>query len=152
MPQGQSLDSSAFPSALNSQNNLAQNKSSTTHFAVAQHSIGGRKCSVIIQKAPIDTSSSFSTANIPSKNSDKLRIGVELAHKNTILLQSLKKMSNTFLQLPFTECSEFRSFHPSLQPADRLSARRIMSFGLHRYMFLLKRNGANPMVRPVLAC
>ncbi|AZU48803.1 hypothetical protein C3B79_3051 [Aeromonas hydrophila] len=32
---------------------------------------GGRKCSVSFQKAPIDTSSSFSTAYIPSKNSDK---------------------------------------------------------------------------------
>jgi hypothetical protein len=52
MPQGQSLDSSAFPGSLNSQNNLAQDKSFATSFAVAQRSIGGRECSVVIQKKP----------------------------------------------------------------------------------------------------
>ena len=72
-----------------------------------------------------------------------------LAHKNTTLPQSLKKMSNTFLQLPFTGYVTFRLFHPFLQPADTLSARRIMSLGFHMYMFLLKTNRANLMVRPV---
>ena len=47
-----SLNSSAFHGSLNSQNNLAQDKSFITSFVDAQRSIGCRKCSLAIQESP----------------------------------------------------------------------------------------------------